>query len=508
MDMKRQLALVLFSTAFFTLLFNNQSLGLNILIFELFAFITLLATKQINLKNRNILWISVALLLTAFAVVFVNSILAILVNFLICFLFGGIVLYPNAKSLINSGVLSFLNFFNSQPTFIKSILYSTPKGKSLGVRLRKIRIFLIPLIIIIIFIGIYSNSNPVFENMVAKIMNSLDKFFNLFFKYIDFVLTVNILFGLAISNSIFFRKADKGIIKSDISSTDWLNRIRKKSVFSFRINGLSNELKAAVFLLFILNIIIFILNFIDIYWVWFNFSWNGALLKQFVHEGTYLLILSILISIIIVLYYFRSNLNFFSKNKWLKYLSYVWLFQNAILAISVGVRNFWYIYYYSLAYKRIGVIVFLLLTLYGLFSVYIKVKEKKSAFYLIRYNTLAFVIMMVVFSLFNWDTIIARYNFANRHRAYVHFEFLASLSDKALPYLEYPLEELQKTETRQDSIFPLTRGGQYITAFEYVNRIEIKKQKFKRNWESKGILSWNYPEYVAYTKIFVDKKEK
>ena len=186
--------------------------------------------------------------------------------------------------------------------------------------------------------------------------------------------------GLLSSNYIFFRNTDQHLENKDKAANDFLQRIRKRVSRQLNLNSLTNELKAAIFLLAILNIIILILNVIDIYWVWFNFSWDGALLKQFVHEGTYLLILSIIISIIIVLYYFRGNLNFYKNNIWLKRLSYAWIMQNAILAISVGIRNYWYIYYYSLAYKRIAVIVFLILTLYGLYTVYQKVKDKKSAF--------------------------------------------------------------------------------------------------------------------------------
>ncbi|MBU3743422.1 MAG: DUF4173 domain-containing protein [Sediminibacterium sp.] len=297
----------------------------------------------------------------------------------------------------------------------------------------------------------------------------------------------------------------RAVLPSGKAANDFLQRIRKRVSRQLNLNSLTNELKAAIFLLAILNIIILILNVIDIYWVWFNFSWDGALLKQFVHEGTYLLILSIIISIIIVLYYFRGNLNFYKNNIWLKRLSYAWIMQNAILAISVGIRNYWYIYYYSLAYKRIAVIVFLILTLYGLYTVYLKVKDKKSAFYLIRSNLRFTVLILVISSLFNWDTIIARYNFSQSYRAYVHFDFLASLSYKALPYLEKPLAELSTIEKRQNNTFPLTRGL-YIDAIAYKNRIEIKKTDFKKQWESKGILSWNYPEYKAYQKLFGSNK--
>ncbi|MFT7072048.1 DUF4153 domain-containing protein [Patiriisocius sp. Uisw_017] len=69
-----------------------------------------------------------------------------------------------------------------------------------------------------------------------------------------------------------------------------------------------------------------------------------------------------------------------------------------ILAISVGIRNFWYFEYYSLAYKRIGIFFFLTATIYGLYTVLIKVKDKKSSFYLFRNNAWSVFLILVVTS--------------------------------------------------------------------------------------------------------------
>jgi hypothetical protein len=233
---------------------------------------------------------------------------------------------------------------------------------------------------------------------------------------------------------------------------------------------------------------------------WFNFEWEGQYLKQFVHEGTYLLILSIIISIILVLYYFRGNLNFYRKNKLLKYLSYIWLIQNAILAISVAIRNFWYINYFALAYKRIGVIIFLALTIYGLYTVVVKVWKRKSAFYLFKVNSFALLIVLVVSSVFNWDVIIARYNFKNSDKSFLHLDYMATLSDRALPYLDKSLYDLMVIDQLQKEKFPFEE--KFLTPEEYHVIIEDRKKEFKNKWGEKGFLSWNYQEYLAYRKLF------
>jgi hypothetical protein len=56
-----------------------------------------------------------------------------------------------------------------------------------------------------------------------------------------------------------------------------------------------------------------------------------------VHEGTYLLILCILMAMGVLLWFFRGNLNFLPDNERLRWLAHLWLAQNAMLALSVGV---------------------------------------------------------------------------------------------------------------------------------------------------------------------------
>ena len=196
-------------------------------------------------------------------------------------------------------------------------------------------------------------ANPVFEGMVKSFFDSIEAFFEWFFENIEVALFMTFLFGFLISNYFFLGKPFTSITKEDENSSDNLSRKRKKSISKFKNTALKTEYTSAIILFTLLNILILIINLIDIWWVWFNFEWEGEYLKQFVHEGTYLLILSIIISLAISIYYFRGNINFLKNNTLLKYLAFAWLAQNAILTISVGIRNFWYINYFSLAYLRI-----------------------------------------------------------------------------------------------------------------------------------------------------------
>ncbi len=484
----------------YAFLFHHKPLGLNLLVFDFVVLTVLALNRHLNFRSRSVLIILPAFLITALATVFAYSFWAYFIHFLMFILFVGTLVYPAIRSYLHAFHLFLYSMVMAPATFIKKLSETRFNGRNMGVYLKKSKTFLIPLLIIIIFIVIYRNSNPVFDDLMRRVGTSVNDALVWVFGSFDVAVFITYFLGLFFCTLIFYRSFSNRIIERYISKSDTFSRIKKRMRRRFPVLALKNELKAGLFLFLILNVILLIVNIIDINWVWFHFSWNGTYLKQFVHEGTYLLIFSIIISVALVLYFFRGNLSFYSRNKWLKYLSYIWLLQNAVLAISVGIRNFWYIYYFSLAYKRIGVYIFLLLTLYALYTVFLKVKCNKSAFYLFRSNARALVIILVVSTVFNWDGIIARYNFSNYNRSFVHLNFLAKLSNKALPYLDKSLDELLYIDSVQKEKFPFEY--KYMAPDEYYERIRSRKQKFKNKWESKSWYSWNYPEYKAYKMMF------
>jgi len=499
MNSKIKIIVTVLCTLTLTFLFHKQALGINLFITELMLLLYLIKSKQFKFLSFNSTITFLGVLVTSIATILIHSILSYLINFLSLFIIIGIIVYPETKSLLSSIRLSLYNVFNSQIHFLNTLLSSNTNGIKLKKIVKQTSIFIIPLFIIVVFIVIYRNSNPVFDELIADFLNSINNFIAILFQNIDFTLFFTILICLFISNLIIFKTINKNSVDSDINASFQLKRDKIKKSRFFKFNDLKNEYKAGVFLLIVLNVLLLIVNLIDIDFVWFNFKWEGQFLKQFVHEGTYLLILSILISIALVLYFFRKNLNFYSKNKMLKYLSYAWLIQNGILTVSVAIRNFYYINYFSLAYKRIGVLLFLILTLYGLYTVFNKVQNKKTSFYLFQTNFLALFILLIVSSTINWDKVIVNYNFKHANHSFLELNYLVDFSDKTLPYLDKPLLEIQKIHKIQTEKFPYVRN--YMTPEEYHTIIQNRKINFITDWEEKGFLSWNLAEYLAYKKI-------
>jgi hypothetical protein len=249
-----------------------------------------------------------------------------------------------------------------------------------------------------------------------------------------------------------------------------------------------------------LNGLLLLLNVLDVQHVWLEFTYTGQYLKDFVHQGTWMLIISIVLGAALVLYFFRGDLNFIRNNGPLKWLSLAWLVQNAVLAASVGMRNYWYIEHFGLAYKRIGVVLFLLAALAGLWLVMRKVTLTRTSHYLTRWNLLAAYIIVVVASLFDWDTLIARYNVAHKQSTFVELNYLLTLDEKALPYIAMSDAELAALHTHNEAVLGTDRFSRfpYLHPDTYRNVLQQNMARFLASYPERSWREWNWADRRAY----------
>ncbi|GAB5538280.1 MAG: hypothetical protein Salg2KO_03830 [Salibacteraceae bacterium] len=409
--------------------------------------------------------------------------------------FSGSLEAGRVRSLITVIKIGIFNVPLSGFKFLKDLRKPEVMPSPRFQRLLRHYYYLAPVGIIILFVGIYSASNPVFEGYVADLTGGLADWLEQLASMLNLQWIGTFIFGLIISVYAFVRYIPDGWLDFDRLTPDVLKRKRIGNNGFNSPLSLKYEWRAGIFLLIALNLLIAVINAIDIYWVWINFSWTGEFLKQFVHEGTYLLLLSILISMAIVLYFFRGNLNFYSENKWMRWLCYGWLAQNGILTISVLIRNLHYIDHFALAGKRIGVIFFLALVVFGLYTIARKVRNRHTYFYLIRWNALAAFIILVLSAVPNWNRIIAEYNFTHAEESFLHLDYLATFSADYLPYLDVSLEELKRLEAIQAEKFPFDE--EYMTPEVYHNRIQTKKQALIESAETNTWQEWTWAKQKA-----------
>jgi hypothetical protein len=203
------------------------------------------------------------------------------------------------------------------------------------------------------------------------------------------------------------------------------------------------------------------------------------------------------------LFFFKGNLNFYKRNKWLKYGAYAWIIQNIILVSSVLLRDYYYILKHGLAYKRIGVLFFLLMVLVGLITVFLKIWSRKTNYFLFRVNAWAAVVVLVLATTVHWDEFIAGYNLKRKDTVELDVSFLLSLSDKALPLLDTNIVVLQKLENKlKTEVERVDNVDECRSCF--IEQLKGREAEFIQKQKQFSWLSWNYAD--AYTAEYFKKK--
>lgn len=172
------------------------------------------------------------------------------------------------------------------------------------------------------------------------------------------------------------------------------------------------------------------------------------------------------------------------------------MFQNFILLISVAIRTLRYVDAYGLAYKRIGVLFFLVATLIGLASLIIKVQKRKNFFYILKVNSLSFAMIFFATALVNWDQFITNYNLSRYTQGkFVDPDFLLEMSDKTLPSL-IQFKDVFKSNNSQTE-----RGEQANEANYYIYELRDRLTTFQTKMKEQSFPEWNYAEYQAYKEL-------
>jgi hypothetical protein len=490
---QRRLSAVLLALLF-TILFYQQHIGLNLILFELVIFTILFQRIRAAIRKPFNLAVMLMWFISLLSVLLVHSDYSIAIHVIISVAASGIVISDELHNIISAFASGCNNLLKAPGQFVTEKNQEHGKRKSLP----RLRIFLIPVIIIFVFTMMYSFANSIFGDLVTRTLIKFTDFVSNIFDHLNGALLFTILSGLVISSAVVYRYANAYWTSLD-EKPENLIRVRiMRNKSPFKMKALHYEFLAGVFLLIALNVLILAVNFIDITNIWFGFSWHGQDFSSMVHEGTYLLIFAVLASIAVVLYYFRGNLNFY-KHKWLKPLAGMWIAQNVVLVVSVFIRNYHYVDTFSLSHKRIGVFIFLLIVLIGLVTVWIKVFRTKTSWYLFKTNAMQASVVLVAFSVFNWDTFIARYNFSRGSDAFIYLEHMASLDDSALPYLIKDQQTLEQLSSEQYNKFSFRERG--LTPAEYVDAIRIRKENFISDYSQRSVLSWNLADHLSYKRL-------
>ncbi len=489
---------LVFSVVFLGL-FYQQLLGINILIFESLMIGTSFLVNKPTGKNVHAHIVLAGTILSAVFVLLYGSTIAKAINIFSFFFFLGYRCDIQLRSPLYSLLNAVLHLVKIPGIMVRNFLLKRGVTKRTFARMQFYgKIIIFPVLILILFILLYALANTRFSLILENGWKSFMILYEYVIEHFNFNIFFTLLLGLFIAGAYLFQSEDKSMSEIDAHSDDRLLRTKKKGKrMNFKTMDLKKEYQAMLFLLASLNILIAVLNIIDIDWIWINFTWkgseNGAELKQFVHNGTYLLIIAIILSVSIAMYIFRNNINFYARNKWIKLLTYLWLFQNAIMLVSVGMRTYRYVEHFNLAHKRIGLLFFLLAMLVLIITVLVKIRNRRSDYFLVRTTAICSYVILFLLCTVNWDVVIARYNFKHAKTALLHKDWMMTLSDKTLPIIRAHIDIMD------DSID--VYSWHYGKSSTYKDLLGKREKEFIAEYRKRGIFSWNYADYKAYNML-------
>lgn len=493
--------LVILLTAFILdRLFFRMAFGLNVLLFAWLIVMLLVHRNGWSSLSSPSRWAMLGALFAPAMVVFHNSIVASFASIATLLLFAALVLEPGLRSLPFALAQVMGNYLMLPVALLDEAGEAVPERSAARAGWRWARLSLIPLLVLLVFFQLYRIGNPKFDHLTAGFLDGL---WEIAARLLDAVFTAHtifFLFAVIITAGLLRRFAPKLVLQWEQACTDAMRRVRTKRphwLAPLAMNALDRERRRGVLLLILVNMLLLVVNVIDINWVWFGFEVpEGFSLKQFVHEGTWVLVISILLSMLVVLHLFRGNLNFHPRNAWLKRLALLWIAQNLVLGISVFLRNWHYISFHGLAYKRIGVIVFLALVLVGLVTLLFKVRDQRSLYYLLRVNTWAAFTVMVGLTFIDWDSFIVKVNLRHSNPGEIDIDNYLAMSDKVLPllYANLDLVEQQMECHRHNRV----RWVENLDPFAFRTLLDGKRDAFLERYRTQHWQEWNWADARTY----------
>lgn len=513
-----QLLAVIAGAFLFNLVFWKEKMALNTVLYDVFILTILFFLYPEARRVSTVRWLTLGHLLCLAMIVVQNTMLSKVAFTVTLALLAGFAEYIH-RSVWFAGGSMLVNGLHVPVSLWRTA--RMPRNEAAKKSNSKVlRFLVIPVLLLVIFLMIYSSGNSIFSNYLSKISLSISKWFENFFELFSLQRIFFLLFGLYITGWIILKSSSNYFERKEKQQKDELVRERipvaekrKDPLYNLlytMLGKLANGMMAlknmntvGLISLVLLNILLLVINIIDIIYIWFGFEYGADVdLYAIIHEGADMLIISILLAMVVLIIFFKGNLNFYKENKWLKYAAYTWIIQNLILVISVFLRDYHYININGLAYKRIGVLFYLALVLVGLTSIFWKIYAKKTNYFLFRVNAWALIILLVGSSTINWDHLIASYNVKRNDKILMPVDFMVTLSNKAFPVLDQNIEVL-RDQLRKHKQFGYT-ANQCDECL--INKLKERQNMFMRQQQDYTWLSYNMAD-AGIIKYFNDKKK-
>ena len=481
--MKKNDWIITGSVALYTYLFYQQSAGINFMLFTIGAIALLIVKDQHIIKRLS--WIAAAIgtILTAACIAYYGNTLSFIANIVSLSVLSALSI--NGKTSVIAGLLFALY------SYLSSIVYmiidwverrQNAAGSKSGMRGtgKILLIIFVPLLIALLFFFMYRASNPMFEKLTVDILDFIT------WSWVRFTLG-----GLLLMYGFFYHRKLKLISDLDENAPDNLDPSTYSDEGTFKFLNIGNENLSGIILLSLLNLLLLSVNVIDVNYLYLDTVLpEDMTYSEFVHQGIGMLITSIIIAVVIILFYFKGALNFFRYNRALKILAYIWVAQNIFMILSTVFRNHLYIEEYSLTYKRIGVYVYLLLAVIGLVFTFVKIAGKKTNWFLARRTSWSFYVVLIISCAVNWNMLITDFNMqrAAGQDKKLDARYLATLSpSNTATLLNYAFEQRDSVKNYQ---------WLYFEKRLHIKMYELLEHRQQADWQS-----WCYDKVDVAARI-------
>ncbi len=395
----KKLSLILVCSLLFTLLFYNESVGVNLAIFGLFLTGIICYFFQDRFTSRTHLGLVTASVLSCFAFAWYGDFVSFLaLVFSIIFL-----QFKTQEAELKIIQVFPLVIINGIVSLGRMLMFSQwlPKRELKNDFAKKlIAYFIIPTVFVGLFFMVYAFGSDHFSALFTDYTLDLD-FFHL---------VLIALLGFYISFTFWnYWLPQICYDKNAMLDNDFSNTIKVSNQKTFSFLDIDFERRSGEITLLLLNLLLLVFIVTYNYEQFFEIIEKSSL-SAATHERVNAVIFSIVMAVGVLLFYFKGTFNFDEKAKKLKQLSKLWIFLNGVLILSAAVKNSEYISFFGLTYKRLGVYAFLGLAIIGLFFSFLKISKQKTNAYLFNQMFWYFYGTILLCSFVNWGNLITNYN--------------------------------------------------------------------------------------------------
>jgi len=391
--------LIFVCSLIFTLLFYNESVGVNLAIFGLVLTGIICYFFQDRFTSRSHLVLVVTSILSSIAFAWYGD----FVSFLALALSVIFLQFKTQETKLKIVQVFPLAFINGITSLGRMLMFSQwlPKREIKNDFAKKlIAYFIIPMIFVGLFFVVYAFGSDHFSALFT------DYYLDVNF----FQLILIALLGFYLSFTFWNYWIPEAF--SDYNSmldNDFKDEklIRNQRTFSFL--DIDFERRSGEITLILLNVLLLVFIVTYNYEQFFEVL-EKSKLSAATHERVNAVIFSIMMAVGVIMFYFKGGFNFDEKAKNLKLLSKIWILLNGVLILSTILKNSEYVSFFGLTYKRLGVYAFLILAIIGLVFTFLKITKQKTNGYLVNQMVWYFYGTILLCSYVNWGNLITNYN--------------------------------------------------------------------------------------------------